>query len=299
MFLTYLGILSSSSSASSGPVNYLFTPAGATGKNGPTLSQCQTAYAGQPFLASNFSVSSGKQILTISTGGVYRITAIGACGADTNPAGKVGGKSASMSGNFTLSAGDVITMLVGQKGSLSTNAGNPQSGGGGGGSFVLLNGILILAAGGGAGATANGNTFFNDGLPASTGTSGVNGSAGSGGTDGSGGGSTVGSALYSSGGGGYTGNGASSSYGQGGFSYTNGGTGGDGYNTASYNMNGGFGGGAGGGAFGGGGGGGYSGGGGGGYFGSAGGGGSYNTGSNQVNTIMTTFVDGSIAIQSV
>jgi hypothetical protein len=271
----------------------LFTPAGATGVNGPTLTQCQTAYAGQSFLSGNFSVSSGKQILTITKAGSYTVRAIGGGGADSYPPGVTGGLAASMQGTFTFNVGDTITMVVGQKGISANNACIAQNGGGGGGSFVLQNGTLILAAGGGGGASKNGDTNIGNGYNASTGTTGVSGQYAGG--SGGGGGTTTASILAGNGGGGYTGNGASSGFGGGGLSYTNNATGGLGYSVCG--GDGGFGGGAGQAYDGGGGGGGYSGGGAGGNGAGAGGGGSYNTGTNQVNLIVSSNSDGSILIQ--
>jgi hypothetical protein len=271
-----------------------FTSAGATGRSGPTLVQCQSAYAGKSFLTSNFTVTSGIQILTISTPGTYTIIANGAGGGAKGTVAD-GGRGASMQGNFTFVEGDVITMLVGQKGGdVGDGGAGTGQGGGGGGSFVLKNGTLILAAGGGGGGTSYSGA--GNGSNASTTTSGVSSGGGAtGGTNGGGGG-TGGNVLYGNGGSGYSGTGGGSGgYGTPGTPYTSGGTGGSGYQGG----NGGFGGGGGGSFCGGGGGGGYSGGAGGYYTANGGGGGgSYNIGTNQVNAIMTTNTTGSITLNS-
>jgi hypothetical protein len=269
----------------------LFTSAGATGVSGPSLAQAQTAYAGQPFLASNFTVTSGIQIFTLIGGGTYRITAIGAGGGAKGTVA-TGGKGVSMRGDFTFSARDVITMLVGQKGGdVGDGGAGTGQGGGGGASYVLKNGVLILAAGGGGGGTSYSGA--GNGLDASTGTSGVSSGGYSGGTNGSGG-TTSENILAGNGGGGYTGaGGTSGGYGSPGSAYTSGGAGGNGYQGGA----GGFGGGGGGSFCAGGGGGGYSGG-AGGYYSAAGGGGggSYNLGSNQLNSVMATNTTGSILL---
>ena len=273
----------------------LFTSAGATGTSGPTLAQAQAAYAGQSFLTSNFTVTSGLQILTLAGGGTFRITAIGAGGGAKGTAA-TGGRGVSMRGDFTCLPGDVITMLVGQKGGdVGDGGAGTGEGGGGGCSYVLKNGVLILAAGGGGGGTSYSGA--GNGLDASTGTSGVSSGGYSGGTNGSGG-TTAENILAGNGGGGYTGTGGTSGgYGGPGIAYTSGGSGGSGYAGGA----GGFGGGGGGSFCAGGGGGGYSGGAGGYSYTSSGGGGggSYNLGLNQVNSVMATNTTGSILIVTV
>lgn len=226
---------------------------------------------------------------TVPKSGLWRITARGARGgwaldvnnsSVTNP----GGNGAIIVGDFNLTAGHVIRMMVGQAGGDISRT--DRGGGGGGGTFVfnVSTGTLLVAAGGGGGA---GNYLNGTAKHASTGGTGqtgtVNGTAGAAGPNGAPG------SQYAGGGGGYSGNGTNPQYiSQGnafGTSYTNGGLGG-----YSYQVNeGGDGGyGAGAGAYAGaGGGGGYGGGGAGGWSssGDGGGGGSYNAGSNQSNTV--------------
>lgn len=284
-----------------GGFSFTFTSAGATGSQGPTLAQCQAAYAGQTFLTGSFSVTGGKQSLTITTAGTYTITARGAGGG--LKAAVAGGNGAIVQGNFTLAVGDVIEMLAGQKG-VDTLAGDGNAnGGGGGGSFVRKNGTIILAAGGGGGAGKYSSNPDGPGKNASTGSSGVQGAAdasGNGGSPGFGGGGVSANILYGAGGGGYVGNGyGNGGYGNGGVNYITSGFGGTGYNGLG---SGGFGGGGGGGFTAAGGGGGYSGGGPGYYIGGtqgAGGGGSYNTGASPVNSIQSTNATGSIQITAI
>jgi hypothetical protein len=128
--------------------SHVFTNCGKTGYAGPTLEQCVSAYAGasvlDPLMA--YSVVSGIQAWTVPETGVYRITATGAKGGSSR-----GGNGASISGEFQLTQGEVLKLLVGQMGQYSSS-----TGGGGGASFVVKgdNVPLLVAAGGGGGNTA-------------------------------------------------------------------------------------------------------------------------------------------------
>ena len=249
-----------------------FTPGSQTGNTGPSLAIAQAGLtvSGDQTWKTNtafFDVVSGIQIWTVPASGTYRITANGARGGQSYNWGPQGGIGASMRGEFALVGGEKIKILVGQQGD-----GNTYDGGGGGGSFVTQfdNTPLIIAAGGGGGAPSG---FSGSGGIAGRTTTGASGTSwGSAGSNGSGGGSNG----TAGGGGGLTGNGAGSWAGA---SFTNGGAGG------GSQARGGFGGGGGGGGTNGaGGGGGYSGGGGSVWSYEGGGGGSYNIGTNQVNT---------------
>ena len=289
-----------------------FTPAGATGANGPTLSQCITAYSSFGSWVTNtlyFNMTTqGIQRWTVPTTRNYTIVCAGAASQPSGGA-STGGTTGQiqygciLTATFSLTAGQILSILIGQQGI--------QWEGGSGGSFVITSTSTPLIVAGGAGGVTN-PTF---GLTAAaslttsgtTGAGGYNisgiflGNGGSGGTSGNGG-SGGGTDSYQSvnlytlyggaGGGGLTGNGAASgnsAFSTGGLSFTSGGTGGGG----TANIPGGFGGGGAGGGFtnsalgsssagqagGGGGGGGYSGGGGGGggatRYADGGGGGSY------------------------
>jgi len=215
---------------------------------------------------------------TVPASATYRITATGAQGASSRLApALVGGCGAEIAGDFALQAGDVIEMLVGQKGTAAdTNAG------GGGGTFVVKSGAPLVIAGGGGGvrlpATVHGRsgTTSTSGTAGST-TPGYTGGFIAGGTNGGGGARLVG---FGAGGGGWFGNGAAdSAYGDGGTAFTapGQGAGGSARGCGEAAPGGYGGGGAGNGCFGAGGGGGYSGGGGGRI---GGGGGSLNNGQN-------------------
>lgn len=235
------------------------------------------------------------QSWTVPTTATYTIDAYGAQGGyawllNTSTINQ-GGLGARVRGDFALNAGDVITFVVGQKG--TDNPTNQRAGGGGGGTFVVKNSAtLLLAAGGGGGAGQYAPTANIHGQAGINGGAGDVGGAGAGGTNGTGGISSVNG--YGGGGGAWGGNGSSSTYGQPGLSPNNGGTGGLGY---SDGRDGGYGGG-GGSYAGAGGGGGYSGGGGGGwsYSGNGGGGGSYVTGTNTLATAGVRSGDGIVNI---
>jgi hypothetical protein len=264
-----------------------FTNCGQTGYAGPSQSQCNTSYAGG-LLAGLVSISSGKQIWTVPSDGTYRITAYGAQGGSMNSS-YIGGKGASIQGDFVLLEGTQLQIVVGQQGIVAGHGA-----GGGGGSFVTYanptstSNILVIAAGGGG---SNDYTGYSGepGLTTTTaGNSNIpNGGScannGYGGSNGNGGG-----AGCAAGGGGFLGDGSDGSHqAQGGRSLLNGANGGISTNSSGL-THGGFGaGGAGSPDNGyGGGGGGFSGGGGGSWSpaGNGGGGGSYNAGTNQTNT---------------
>lgn len=214
------------------------------------------------------------------------IVAKGASGGNNGSSTIAPGLGASMSGDFAVTPGQQLKILVGQ----NNNAGN----GGGGGTFVtdMSNTPLIIAGGGGGGSA----TTDSPNKHGQSGTSGGNGAAGggNGGTAGSGG--FVGTSGFQSGaGGGLLTNGQDGwTAGSGGQAFVNGGAGAN----VGFGIGGFGGGGNGSGYVVGGGGGGYSGGGGGGNSsgGVGGGGGSYNAGTNQVNATGNNSGNGSVVI---
>jgi len=126
---------------------YTFTNASATGSAGPTQGQLNTAYASTN-LNGQVTTTNGIQSWTVPSTGAYNIKALGAQG------GNVGGLGAEISGNFTLTAGTVLKILVGQEGQFISSSSN-NGGGGGGGSFVTLNNNTpLLIAGGGGGQSS-------------------------------------------------------------------------------------------------------------------------------------------------
>jgi len=181
-------------------VSHTFTNCGKEGYSGPSEAACQAAYAGEKVLEPGyqFSVSGGVQSWTVPAEGMYRLEAWGAQGGASTDSRYVtrGGKGAYLAGDFSLNKGDVLKIVVGQKGSNAS-----RSGGGGGGSYIALaDNTPLLVAGGGGGAYLS-----SYGVPANTSESGAASRDGrAGGTNGSGGYGSTGSA---GGGAGFYGNG--------------------------------------------------------------------------------------------
>ncbi|MDI1354714.1 MAG: T9SS type A sorting domain-containing protein [bacterium] len=297
--------------------SYTFTNCGMTGSLGPTSANTSTAYL-LTNLNGSVGIGGGIQTFTIPFSGNYRIEAYGAAGGtQLYSPGYLGGRGAFVQGDFTLTAGTVLSILVGQMG--GNTQGTPVDNaapGGGGGSFVYISPTspfpLVAAGGGGGGGRDPGL------VSASTGS---NGHAafvgGAGGRAGNGGQPTTGGSSYWAGGGagwlsdGTGGNNASayvytagSTGALGGRRPANGGAGGWRYSDGTdEGGDGGFGGGGGGGSdnMGTGGGGGFSGGGGARSGGNGnptgGGGGSYNGGANQVNTASVNVGHGRVIIR--
>ena len=110
----------------------MFTPCGNTGQSGPSQSNCDGAYAGTT-LDGEVTVSAGIQQWVVPETGTYVVEAAGARGGVWNNGSiRMVGAGARMVGEFSLTQGEVIQVLVGQPAADNPN-GNT---GGGGGSFV-------------------------------------------------------------------------------------------------------------------------------------------------------------------
>lgn len=299
--------------------NFLFTNANTSGNLGPNISRATSFYTGNSFYSGNtwisdtnyYNVTNGIQTWTVPATGTYRIIAKGAQGAPYTAS--AGGVGAVIQGDFSLTKGEKINIVVGQT-ARPPAARAGRNGSGGGGTFVVKANIstpstadILVIAGGGGGC----GTAFLPNANASITTSGRNSTGGSyiglGGTNGNGGGQNTG-ATVNGGGGGFSGNGAANSVTEaGGRAYRFGANGGV-VNATYAPEGGGFGGG---GAPGNGdnnrmaGGGGYSGGGASDAVGTTatstlagGGGGSYNNGTNQVNLTDSSgnFGNGSVIV---
>lgn len=305
-----------------------FTNSTATGRNGPTLANCKTAYAAQSWTQdSNFFnvVTQGIQLWTVPQTGLYEFEIAGAAGGSNTQASPnlLGGYGAYIKTRINLTISQKIAIVVGQMG---TNRGTGPTGNycgaaGGGGTFVYDNDTityLIVAGGGGGGAssatnlltsqtTAHGKYNTTSGTTVSI----QNGSTAAGGTGGSGGSKSTRGILFGAPGAGINSDGASSNTLQG-YSRAANWLGGAATATNStYTVQGGFGGGGSGGSgdnnvsYAGynwaGGGGGYSGGGGGGNGGASdgqygGGGGSYYTGDFQTGSSGTNTGHGYVKV---
>jgi hypothetical protein len=265
LILSNLTFIQSANASLYAFTSHTFTNCSATGATGPAQASCRSAYSTTwDENNSYFTVTGGIQSWVVPFSGTYTITAIGAGGAGS------GGRPASMTGDFSLTQGSLIKILVGQLGSVGHGRG------GGGGTFVVdsLNSPVIVGGGGGGGNYNNSNTGGNASIVANPGSSSGDATAAN---------SSSGCGMNGGGGGGFSSDGSAGAK-----SFLNGGAGGNSQpGICVANAPGGFGGGGGGG---------NGGGGGGGYFGGApganggsypggSGGGSYNLGTNQINSL--------------
>ena len=207
--------------------SHTFTPCGATGQNGPTLANCTSSYSSATWTsdANNFTVTSGIQLWTVPASGTYQIQASGGQGSGGNGGTSSGGAGARVRGDFNLTQGTKVRILVGQAGvhPLTTVAGDGASGAGGGGSFVLTgtsgaldSQVLVIAAGGGGGNDPIYQGSIINGLAGSGNSSGTGDESLNGGSlrGGGTGGSTVSGGSFANGGvGGYYTRGGQTAYG--------------------------------------------------------------------------------------
>ena len=212
-----------------GQITYTFTTAGATGRFGPSQGQLNTAYA-LTNLNGLVVSTSGIQTWTVPVSGPYRINARGATGGNLNS--QQFGTGATMIGDVNLVAGDVLKIVVGQKGVDVPNVSTWEGGGGGGGSFVVksVGNIPLVVAAGGAGGDGYGDYVARPKPGGSSGTGNPNVTG------------VANSPLASSAGGGFTFNGANGANCTGGISFANGANGGT-CNYGAAQGHGGFGGG--------------------------------------------------------
>lgn len=277
-----------------------FTPGGATFRLGPSLVQARTGLSG-PNTAdwknntAFFNTSNGVQLWIVPATGTYTIDCYGAQGADGGSGSTgTGGLGARIRGNFNLTEGELIRLVVGQRGFTQTNGWG--GGGGGGGTFAWRDGQntnpLIAAGGGGSGGI--GDPTSSGGQIGTSGSAGQHSGGGAGGTNG---GASL-STGACGGGGGQGWLGGTSNHCGGSFTWPALFINANGFTSGDHDApGGGFGGG--GGSYGGGGGaGGYSGGGSGGWSnaGRGGGGGSFNTGTDTLQIGATHSGQGQIII---
>ena len=222
---------------------HTFTTGGTTGRFGPTISSLRTEYinsgaawASQYLNQGDFQ---GYQDWVVPTDGLYEFRVKGASGKEGRA---LAGRGAIVRGRVRLTQGEIITIVVGQQGSLPPN--NVTWPGSSGGTAVVRKngGIPLFVAGGGSSSsnTTSASNTNGHGQAQTRGGTSQNGNGG--GSDGFGaGGISTGGA-----GGGFYSNGGNSERGGGGIAFVNGGVGG--YPAGSSSGDGGFGAGGGGGA---------------------------------------------------
>jgi hypothetical protein len=189
---------------------------------GVALTSVIVSAAGARATTIDFNFTGSIVSFTAPVTGVYDIESFGAQGGiNAGISGPTAGLGAEAGGQFSLTAGQMLSILVGGQGG---NGSGLDGGGGGGGSFVSLVGVptlppgcssahglvcpqlpdtLLVAAGGGGGA----GTLWS-GVDGQSGTSGAGGHI----TGGAGGGSGAGAGIFSGGGGGFSGGGGGGGY---------------------------------------------------------------------------------------
>jgi hypothetical protein len=256
-----------------------FGTGGQSGWSGPNISQARNAIGNPSWASSYLNMSAqGVQLWTVPQSATYRIETMGSRGGQSQCWGPRGGYGSRMRGDFSLTQGQVLKLVVGQYGQP-----NCYDGGGGGGTFVATDGNspLIVSGGGGGGSASGGSIDCGTTQNTATNPFGQGNN-----TPGYGGGNCT----TSGGGGGFYGNGGNCCS-WGGTGFTGNARGGDAQAQGGYG-----GGGAGGGTNGSGGGGGYTGGHGTCWSYASPGGASYNAGSNQSNSGSAGGGDGYIQI---
>ena len=174
--------------------SHTFTNCGADGMDGPSLNDCKNTYGANIEPWNNISyfnvvgANGGIQKWTVPITGSYTIAAYGAEGGtgfhyNTTTNGKAGDKGAIITGTFNLTSGDILWIVVGQKGhTFGDGAGSGSTSyshrpaGGGGGTYVVKaspadaekSDILVIAGGGRT--SGSGQQFGGDALTTETGT---------------------------------------------------------------------------------------------------------------------------------
>jgi hypothetical protein len=155
--------------------SHTFTSCGQTGQNGPSQATCRSSYSTTWDDAdANFTVVNGIQIWTVPYTGLYRLNALGASGSGGSGSygTSSGGLGARVQGDFNLTEGDKIRILVGQPGTTTNStSGDGASGSGGGGTFIISgtsgtldSQVLLIAAGGGGGNDPGYQSYVTNGL---------------------------------------------------------------------------------------------------------------------------------------
>lgn len=147
--------------------SFTFTNAGATGRQGPTYTQLITAYSSSASWTTSslyFTASiRGIQEWVVPQTATYRIVAAGAAGGNSPTLNFSGGFGASVTTDISLTQGQRINIVIGQRGGnkyTGSGAISFNAAAGGGGSFIYDSASLTYYAavgggGGAAGATAN------------------------------------------------------------------------------------------------------------------------------------------------
>ena len=146
-----LGIVATAFGISSFAQTYTFTTCTATGRQGPTQGQVNTAYTSTT-LQGNVTINTqGIQEWTVPATGTYKIEAWGATAGNARP--NIDGLGRKISGEIALTQGTVLSVVVGQQGLETTQTTNSNwKSGGGGASWVYSVNTPYIIGGGGGGA---------------------------------------------------------------------------------------------------------------------------------------------------
>jgi hypothetical protein len=131
----------------------VFAPGGATGPNGPNITQARSVKGGSEWASLYLNMTTnGIQEWTVPQTATYRFLVAGAQGGNGATI-STPGNGAVLQGDVSLTMGQVLNIVVGQLGT-SAGSGTSRGGGGGGASFVYSgeiggNGLMFAAAGGG------------------------------------------------------------------------------------------------------------------------------------------------------
>lgn len=107
--------------------------------------------------AADYIYTGGVQTYTVGQTGIYSLSATGGSGGLPAFSGNQGGLGALVRGNVTLTAGTILSILVGGAGGNNATGGIGGGGGGGGGTYALFSDFsALIIAGGGGGATVDG-----------------------------------------------------------------------------------------------------------------------------------------------
>jgi hypothetical protein len=155
--------------------SFTFTNAGLQGRVGPSRDQLgSSGYSSENWYASYFAMEiNGIQEWTVPQTATYRINCFGAQGGRAGSASGNGGHGARMQGDHALTYGQVLRIVVGQKGDDSGTQARTSTGGGGA-SAVWLKAAdtepLVVAGGGGGQTDFDWDDVNQDGSGASPGT---------------------------------------------------------------------------------------------------------------------------------
>jgi hypothetical protein len=136
--------------------SHTFTTCGLTGRTGPTQTQMRTSYSttwDDTYISQGAFV--GYQDWTVPVSGIYRFNVRGAAGYDGTGSGTPG-RGAIVEADIALTKGEVITIIVGQRGAAPSSG--TLWGGGGGGTYVVrkTGNEPLFVAGGGSGESNTG-----------------------------------------------------------------------------------------------------------------------------------------------